>query len=101
MTENLPTTTRFRVEPESRGYLQFRVRVPGRAIGAATVSPVETTTDKGSRAARVDNEVSITFVFHAMGDDPVEAMRRCLAYFDPAEPTSVEPMELRIEVTGR
>jgi hypothetical protein len=49
----------------------------------------------------MDNEVTITLVFHAMGDDPIEAALRCLAYFNPAEPTTVEPQEMAITVTPR
>jgi hypothetical protein len=45
-----------------------------------------------------DNEVTVTLVFHAMADDPIKAAKRCLAFFDPTEPTTVEPMEMTITV---
>lgn len=49
----------------------------------------------------MDNEVSITFVFHAMGDDPAEALQRCLDYFEPGSSHSVEPQELYVSVKPR
>lgn len=49
----------------------------------------------------MDNEVSITFVFHAMGDDPSEALQRCMDYFTPSASHSVEPQEMYVSVKPR
>lgn len=52
----------------------------------------------------MDNEVTFTFVFHAMGDDPGEAMNRCWEFFGPAvreQAGSVQPQELYVTVKPR
>lgn len=46
----------------------------------------------------MDNEVSITLRFHAMGDDPIEALRRCLEFFDRAATPSVYPYDMEATV---
>jgi hypothetical protein len=49
----------------------------------------------------MDNEVTITLVFHAMGDDPIEVANRCLAFFDPSVPHTVDPQEMTVAVKPR
>jgi hypothetical protein len=49
----------------------------------------------------MDNEVVITLTFHATGDDPIAALARCLAYFDPNMPHTVEPQEITATVKPR
>lgn len=49
----------------------------------------------------MDNEVIITLTFHAMSDDPIEALRRCMAFLNPDEKTSVWPQEMTATVKPR
>lgn len=49
----------------------------------------------------MDNEVKVTFVFHAMGDDPQTVLAECMDYFDRDKRSVTDPQEVYVSVKPR